>query len=187
MKLSKGLWSLVKQIEILRRREQEIGKMLELLSKKSSGFTKPKLILIGGYALRAFAPFSRYTRDCDFALRKKNGWTLDQITNWLSKSTAVESFEKRDDYGFLRCVRVFDKTIKASLDSQDPHGNQFHSKPHSKGQEEQVYSKHPASIEEKVLIAGDIATRLVSLLVPSEEVSPTETLESRTSSHLESH
>jgi len=106
---------LVKRIEIMKRREEEIGKLLELLSKKSSGFTKPKLVLIGGYALRALVPFSRYTRDCDFALKKKNGWSLDQIKNWLAKNTSVESFEKRDDYGFLRCVRVFDG-IKASLD-----------------------------------------------------------------------
>ena len=50
-----------------------------------------------GYALKAFVPFSRYTRDCDFALRKINGWALDLIKNWLSKNTNVESFEKRDD------------------------------------------------------------------------------------------
>lgn len=108
---------MVKQIEIMKKREEEIGKLLEFLSKKSSGFTKPKLVLIGGYAFRAFVPFSRYTRDCDFAIRKGNGWALDQIKKWLSRDTSVESFEKRDYYGFLRCVRVFDKTsIKASMD-----------------------------------------------------------------------
>jgi len=36
----------------------------------------------------------------DFALKKKNGWTLDEIKGWFSKNTIVESFEKRDDYGF---------------------------------------------------------------------------------------
>jgi len=99
MKQSKELLNLVKQIETMKRREAEFGKLLEFLSKKSSGFTKPKLVLIGGYALRTFIPFSRYTRDCDFTLRKKNGWALDQIKNWLSKNTNVESFEKRDEYG----------------------------------------------------------------------------------------
>jgi len=36
----------------------------------------------------------------DFALKKKNGWTLDEIKGWFSKNTIVESFKKRDDYGF---------------------------------------------------------------------------------------
>jgi len=72
---------LVKQIEIMQLREKEIGKLLEYISKKSEGFTKPKIITIGGYALRGHMPFSRYTRDCDFVLKKKNGWHLDSIKN----------------------------------------------------------------------------------------------------------
>ena len=107
---------MVKQIEMMRLREEEIRKLLEFLSKKSMGFTKPKLVLIGGYALRAFIPFSRYTRDCDFALKKRDGWFTDKIKDWLSGKTAVESFEKRDDYSFLRCMRIFDGNVKASLD-----------------------------------------------------------------------
>jgi hypothetical protein len=160
MKLSKGLWSLVKQIEIMKKREQEIGKLLELLSRKSSGFTKPKLVLIGGYALRAFVPFSRYTRDCDFALRKKNGWTLDQITNWLSKSTAVESFEKRDDYGFLRCVRVFDETIKASLDFME-------GKVVGRDEKRQVVIIDEKFVENSNLMKLKVAEKEIEVFVPT--------------------
>ena len=60
------------------KREQEIGELVNYLPQKSKGFTKPKLIVIGGYALRAFVPFSRYSRDCDFVLKEG----LDQVNKW---------------------------------------------------------------------------------------------------------
>jgi hypothetical protein len=49
-------------------REVEIGRIVRCLSDQTGGFEDPKLVLIGGYALRAFTSFSRYTRDCDFVL-----------------------------------------------------------------------------------------------------------------------
>jgi hypothetical protein len=61
--------------------------------------------LIGGYALRVFIPFSRFTRDCDFALMKKNGWNIDKIKEFLSKEYLVEEEQKRNNYGFLRCIK----------------------------------------------------------------------------------
>jgi hypothetical protein len=39
-------------------REEEISKIIEQLSKQTDGFDKPKMILIGGYALRAFTSLS---------------------------------------------------------------------------------------------------------------------------------
>ncbi len=99
-------------------REQEIAKLIELVKSKSKNFSSPKLILIGGYALRAYIPFSRYTRDCDFAL-KKDGWHIDKIKDWFGKGVFVEAFEKRDDYGFLRCikqVKMDKRTAKVLLD-----------------------------------------------------------------------
>ncbi|MEM3571955.1 MAG: hypothetical protein QW589_08540, partial [Candidatus Bathyarchaeia archaeon] len=62
--------------------------------EKSNGFENPKLVLIGGYGLRAFIPFLRSTRDCDFALRKGNGWYLDEIKKWLANDVLIENFEK---------------------------------------------------------------------------------------------
>ena len=109
---------MVKQIEIMQLREKEIGKLLEYISKKSEGFTKPKIITIGGYALRGHMPFSRYTRDCDFVLKKKNGWHLDSIKNWF-KDANLEAFHKDNSYGFLRFIKflkVNRKTAKISLD-----------------------------------------------------------------------
>lgn len=50
--------------------------------------------MIGGYALRAFVSFSRYTRDCDFALRKENQWNIDKLKDIMSRGYSVEAFEK---------------------------------------------------------------------------------------------
>jgi len=78
----------------MKSRENEIAKLVDLIGDNSKNFTEPKLILIGGYALRAFVPFSRYTRDCDFALAKGD-WHIDAIKEWFGKEAFVEAFEKR--------------------------------------------------------------------------------------------
>jgi len=74
---------LPKAIELMKRREEEILNSLIFLSEKTKGFTDPELIMIGGYALRAFIPFSRFTRDCDFALIKRDGWNIDRMKGFL--------------------------------------------------------------------------------------------------------
>ena len=91
---------MVSPAEIMKLREKEVGRLTEDLSNKSEGFEDPKLIMIGGYALRAFVPFSRYTRDCDFVLKKLNGWNLDKIKGLLPKDLDIEALERRDNYGF---------------------------------------------------------------------------------------
>ena len=65
--------------DLMKRMEEEISNSLVFLSERTKGFTDPKLTMIGGYALRAFIPFSRFTRDCDFALMKRDGWNVDRI------------------------------------------------------------------------------------------------------------
>lgn len=108
-----------KYVDIMQAREEEIAKLIEFLSKKSNSFEKPKLILIGGYALRAFIPFTRSTRDCDFAIQKKNGWHLDEIRNWFEKDVVIEAFEKKDESGFMRCIKLIKvgrRFVRASLD-----------------------------------------------------------------------
>ena len=108
-----------KYIDMMRAREEEIARLIELISKKSNGFEEPKLILIGGYALRAFVPFTRSTRDCDFVLQKRNGWHLDEIRGWFDEDGAIEAFEKKEQSGFLRCiklVKVGRRSVRASLD-----------------------------------------------------------------------
>jgi hypothetical protein len=97
-------------------REEEISKIIEQLSKQTDGFDKPRMILIGGYALRAFTSFSRYTRACDFVLKKSDAWNLDNIEKMLSTEMSAETFEKRGNYGFLRCVKLLKAPAKISID-----------------------------------------------------------------------
>jgi len=115
----KRLWILPKPIDLMKIREQEIGEIIDFISKRSKNFTKPKIITIGGYGLRAFIPFSRYTRDCDFVLKKKDGWYLDQIKNWLPKDVSVEAFNKEQNHGFLRAIKPIKfqrRSIKLAMD-----------------------------------------------------------------------
>jgi len=110
---------LPKAIDAMRKREQEIQKAILHLSERTEDFTNPNLIMIGGYALRAFVPLSRFTRDCDFALRKKNGWNIDDLKTALPEGYSIEEEEKHDTYGFLRCVKLVhhDKAkVKVSMD-----------------------------------------------------------------------
>ena len=95
MKLWRRLLSLPKAIDLMKRREEEILNSLLFLSEKTKGFTDPELIMIGGYALRAFIPFSRFTRDCDFALMKGKGWNIDRMKGFLPESYLVEEEQKR--------------------------------------------------------------------------------------------
>jgi hypothetical protein len=100
-------------------REEEISRIIEQLSKQTDGFENPKMVMIGGYALRAFTSLSRYTRDCDFVLKKSDGWNLDKTQKLLPKVLNAEVFEKRDSYGFLRCIRLLKvdgRIAKISID-----------------------------------------------------------------------
>ena len=49
---------MVKYSEIMNVREEEISRIIEQLSKRTDGFENPKIILVGGYALRAFTSLS---------------------------------------------------------------------------------------------------------------------------------
>ena len=110
---------MVKRADVMNVREEEIEKLIDHFSKQTNGFENPKIVMIGGYALRAFTTFSRYTRDCDFILKKSKGWNLDRIQTLLPKDLSIETFEKRDNYGFLRCVKLLQidsRSAKISID-----------------------------------------------------------------------
>jgi hypothetical protein len=103
----------------MKLREEEISRLIEYLSRQTDGFENPKIVMIGGYALRVFTSLSRYTRDCDFVLKKLNGWNLDKIQKLLPRDLSTEVFEKRDTYGFLRCIKLLKvngKSAKISID-----------------------------------------------------------------------
>lgn len=88
-------------LDLMKAREEEIGKLVLLLSEKSHGFTKPKLVVIGGYALRAHLPFSRYSRDCDFVLNDG----LETIDKWRPKGIELETMQ--EDGRFMRWSKPF--------------------------------------------------------------------------------
>lgn len=94
-----------KYFRLMQSREEEIAKMMDLLSQKTKGFEKPKMVLVGGYALRAFVPYSRATRDCDFVLQKQAGWIVERISKWKVEGFDVDSFEKRETYAFLKLIK----------------------------------------------------------------------------------
>lgn len=153
---------MVKYADIVKLREKEIRKLMEYFGSKSNEFESPKLIMIGGYALRAFIPFSRYTRDCDFVLRKMNGWNLEKIKKWLPKDLAIEVLEKRDSYGFLRCIKILTadkRSVKVSLDFMEGE---------VRGRtEEQTFLITKEFVEKSKKVGVPIADKEIEIYVPS--------------------
>ncbi len=107
---------MVKYTELMNLREVEIGKIVRYLSDQTDNFENPKMVLIGGYALRAFTLFSRYTRDCDFVLKKAEDWNMDRVQKLLSKDMSADTCEKRDTHGFMRCIKLLSAGAKISID-----------------------------------------------------------------------
>lgn len=147
---------------MMKRREEELLKAILYLSGKSNGFTNPRLILTGGYALRAFIPFSRLTRDCDFIVRKKDGWNLDDLKAILPEEYSVEKEEKRENYGFMRWVKFirYNKVkIKVSLDFMEGE---------IRGRKaEEVIFIDEAMIKNSNFVSISIADESISIAVPS--------------------
>jgi hypothetical protein len=109
---------LAKQLEIMALREKRIGELVERVGEQSKGFKKPPIIVIGGYALRAYVPLSRHSRDCDFALPKGKDWAIDRVAEWLD-NLMVAGKHKQDSYGYLRLIQLIPAgkhQIKISLD-----------------------------------------------------------------------
>ena len=151
-----------KAIDLMKRREDEILGSLLFLSEKTKGFTDPELIMIGGYALRAFTPFSRFTRDCDFAMMKRDGWNIDGVKEVLPEGYLVEEEQKRNNYGFLRCIKFVkhDKVrVKASIDFMEGE---------IRGREaKEVIKIDEAMIKNRAFVSIPIAGKHIKLPVPS--------------------
>ena len=154
--------SLPKAIALMKRREEEILSSLLFLSEKTKGFTDPELIMIGGYALRAFIPFSRFTRDCDFAMMKRNGWNIDRIKGVLPESYLVEEEQKRNNYGFLRCIKFVKHNrtrVKVSIDFMEGE---------IRGREaKEIIKIDGAMIRNRAFVSISIAGKPIKLPVPS--------------------
>jgi hypothetical protein len=95
---------LPRQLEPMNVREKRIGELVERVRQETSDFRKPAMIIIGGYALRVFVPFARYSRDCDFALPHGQSWNIDKVEKWFS-DLRVEAKQKLNSYGYLRLIQ----------------------------------------------------------------------------------
>jgi hypothetical protein len=119
------------------------------------------MVMIGGYALRAFTSLSRYTRDCDFVLKKSDGWNLDKIQKLLPKVLNAEVFEKRDSYGFLRCIRLLKvdgRIAKISIDFMEGE---------VRGRmEEQVFFITEKFLQKTRKVKIPIAEKMIEIYVP---------------------
>jgi len=89
----------------MKLREERIAELIEAVRRNSHTFKKPRLIVIGGYALRAYVPFARYSRDCDFALSLGKKSNLDKVVQWFPQ-LMIEAKEKKGGFGYLRLFEL---------------------------------------------------------------------------------
>jgi hypothetical protein len=145
---------------MMRRREARIGELVERLREKSHGFTQPPIIVVGGYALRAYVPIARYSRDCDFAISKGKAWNIDRILKWLNALT-VEAVEKADAYGYLRVVQLVSAgkaKIKIALDFMEGE---------IRGRRGEGFVLDGRFFQDSTVSEIQIADRLIAIRVPS--------------------
>lgn len=140
-------------------REEEIFRLISRLAEHSNDFHAPSLVLIGGYALKAFIPFSRSTRDCDFALTKTDDW-LDRIRDWLP-DLSLASLEKKADYGFMRCIKLIKAQIEVRVSLDFMEGKVI-------GREkEEVVNLDKRFEKESQRLEIEIANKKIEVMVPS--------------------
>ena len=125
---------MAKQLDLMRQREQRIAELIETVADKSKGFTNPPIVVIGGYALRAHVPFSRFSRDCDFAMPQQKHWafpakpgfenalqtlligrsSFQNIWNWFSRICRIRDLSTRGEERLS--PRVLQKWIRSGFE-----------------------------------------------------------------------
>jgi len=141
----------------MNKREEEIAELILLLSEKSKSFTEPKMVVIGGYALRAFIPFSRYSRDCDFLMKEG----MNVVKGWKPKDVEIETFERKNGYGYMRWVKIFEvgkKKAKLGIDFMEGL---------VKGREDEAFSIDEKFLADSRKIKIDVGKRSCEIFVPS--------------------
>lgn len=92
-------------------REVEISRIVRYLSDQTGGFADPKLVLIGGYALGRLLLFRGIHEIVTLFFKER------KVGIWIDfKSCCTDTCEKRDVYGFMRCVKVLCDGAKISID-----------------------------------------------------------------------
>lgn len=141
----------------MKQREDGIAKLVGLLSGKSGSFAKPKMVVIGGYAMRAFVPLSRFSRDCDFAL----GTGLNRVKGWMPEEVRLEAFERGEGYGFMRWSKVFGTGKKKAKLGVDFIEGQV------RGREGEVFAIDEAFLSDARKVRIPIGGATYDVLVPS--------------------
>lgn len=86
-------------IDLLKRCEEEILNSLLHLLEKIRSFTDSELVMIGGYALRAFINFQDLP-GLRFYLNQKKCWNIDEMKEILPKGYSIEEEQKLGSYDF---------------------------------------------------------------------------------------
>ena len=149
-----------RQLELMALRERRFGELVERISQKSRKFRSPRIIVIGGYALRAYVPFTRYSRDCDFALSKGRAWSIDRIAKWLP-GLSVEAKQHLGTYGFLRLIQLISAgklRLKISLDFMEGE---------VRGRSEEGLRIDRTFVADSLQVMIQIGERPISISVPS--------------------
>lgn len=111
--------------------------------------------------MRAFVPFSRYTRDCDFVIPKENGWAIDLISRWFPEEVKIEAFEKHETFGYLKVMdilRIQRKTARVSIDFMEGE---------VRGRtEEQVINIDQKFVENRKSVKLNVGGRDITMFVP---------------------
>jgi hypothetical protein len=142
---------------LMNKREEEIAELIGYLSAKSKGFTRPKLIVIGGYALRAFVPFTRYSRDCDFVLKEG----LNIIEKWAPPNVSVETLEKKEGHAYMRWIKILQsgsKKAKLGLDFMEGQ---------VRGRENEVFTIDGKFLDDSKKVEIKIGSMQLQIFVPS--------------------
>lgn len=141
----------------MKQREEGIAKLVALLSRKSASFSKPKMVVIGGYAMRAFVPLSRFSRDCDFAI----GRGLDRVKAWMPEDVRLEAFVRGKGFGFMRWSKVFGTGKKKAKLGVDFMEGQV------RGREGEVFALDEPFLSEARRVRIPIAGETREVFVPS--------------------
>lgn len=143
--------------ELMEKREAEIAKVVQVLKEKSGDWTDPRLVVIGGYALRAFVPFSRYSRDLDLVLKEG----LDTVKGWKPRNVALETFERHGDHAFMRWSKGFrlgKRKLRLGVDFLEGKVT---------GREGEAFAIDDTFLEDSQRVELDISDRTFEVLVPA--------------------
>lgn len=102
-------------------------------------------------------PFSRYSRDCDFILKEG----LDRVNKWTPNDVSVETIEKKEEYAYMRWVKILqagNKKAKLGLDFME--GQVC-------GRENEIFTIDDKFLDSKIKAKIKVGSLQLQVFVPS--------------------